>query len=110
MTNRNPIRLPPLARLRVRNPNRIEPNPCINVMASVLSTSLSPPFPVELPSSDLPNPLADISPRKSMLGLCWTELIWLRRRRTSLASMHGWPETSTEAPEYNQLPSCAVCE
>ncbi|KAL2266806.1 hypothetical protein VTJ83DRAFT_6158 [Remersonia thermophila] len=37
MTNRNPIRLPPLKVLRVRNPNRHEPNPCLNIMSSVLA-------------------------------------------------------------------------
>jgi len=37
MTNRNPIRLPPLRVLRVRNPDRPEVNPCITIMSSVLS-------------------------------------------------------------------------
>ncbi|KAH6616073.1 hypothetical protein B0J18DRAFT_469319 [Chaetomium sp. MPI-SDFR-AT-0129] len=37
MTNRNPIRLPPLRVLRVRNPNFRESNPCVTVMSSVLA-------------------------------------------------------------------------
>jgi len=36
MTNKNPIRLPPLRVLRVRHPNRPESNPCLTVMSSVL--------------------------------------------------------------------------
>ncbi|KAL2259433.1 hypothetical protein VTK26DRAFT_6897 [Humicola hyalothermophila] len=32
-----PIRLPPLRVLRVRQPNRPEPNPCLPVMTSVLA-------------------------------------------------------------------------
>ncbi|KAK0738032.1 hypothetical protein B0T18DRAFT_334067 [Schizothecium vesticola] len=32
-----PMRLPPLERLRVRNPNKIEPNPCMLIMSQVLS-------------------------------------------------------------------------
>jgi hypothetical protein len=36
MTNKNPIRLPPLRVLRVRQPNRAEPNPCLTIMSSVL--------------------------------------------------------------------------
>ena len=31
--------LPPLPKLRVKNPNVIEPNPCLGIMSSVLSTS-----------------------------------------------------------------------
>ncbi|KAK4107430.1 mitochondrial ribosomal protein 10 [Canariomyces notabilis] len=37
MTNKNPIRLPPLRTLRVRHPNRPEPNPCLRFMSSVLA-------------------------------------------------------------------------
>ncbi|AEO68405.1 d47c3383-1fea-4729-9607-21341bc0474b [Thermothielavioides terrestris] len=37
MTNKKPIRLPPLRVLRVRNPNRPEPNRCLTVMSSVLA-------------------------------------------------------------------------
>ncbi|KAK0630420.1 hypothetical protein B0T17DRAFT_490069 [Bombardia bombarda] len=37
MSNKNPIRLPPLRVLRVRHPNRSETNPCVLVMSSVLS-------------------------------------------------------------------------
>ncbi|KAG7284960.1 hypothetical protein NEMBOFW57_009576 [Staphylotrichum longicolle] len=36
MSSKNPIRLPPLRVLRVRNPNRSEPNPCLTIMSSVL--------------------------------------------------------------------------
>ena len=36
MTNKNPIRLPPLRVLRVRHANRAEANPCVTVMSSVL--------------------------------------------------------------------------
>ncbi|KAK4101204.1 mitochondrial ribosomal protein 10 [Parathielavia hyrcaniae] len=32
-----PIRLPPLRSLRVRQPNRHEPNPCLTIMSSVLA-------------------------------------------------------------------------
>ncbi|KAK0736058.1 hypothetical protein B0T21DRAFT_383708 [Apiosordaria backusii] len=34
---KNPIRLPPLQKLRVRNPNKREPNPCLTIMSSVLA-------------------------------------------------------------------------
>ncbi|KAK4152304.1 hypothetical protein C8A00DRAFT_44608 [Chaetomidium leptoderma] len=37
MTNKNPMRLPPLRVLRIRQPNRPEPNPCMTVMSSVLA-------------------------------------------------------------------------
>ncbi|KAK3386069.1 hypothetical protein B0H63DRAFT_523393 [Podospora didyma] len=37
MSSKNPIRLPPLKRLRVRNPNKSESNPCIAIMSTVLS-------------------------------------------------------------------------
>ncbi|KAK4466966.1 hypothetical protein QBC42DRAFT_43001 [Cladorrhinum samala] len=37
MSSNKPIRLPPLRVLRVRNPNRPEPNPCLTIMSSVLS-------------------------------------------------------------------------
>lgn len=47
MTNKNPIRLPPLRVLRVRNPNQAETNPCLTVMSSVLGTP-----PVALPVPD----------------------------------------------------------
>jgi hypothetical protein len=47
MSSKNPIRLPPLRVLRVRNPNRSEPNPCLTVMSSVLGTSIAPqPAPI----------------------------------------------------------------
>jgi hypothetical protein len=42
MTNKNPIRLPPLRVLRVRHANRSEPNPCMTVMSSVLGTPAVP--------------------------------------------------------------------
>lgn len=44
MSSKNPIRLPPLRVLRVRNPNRSEPNPCLTIMSSVLGTSRCPFF------------------------------------------------------------------
>ncbi|EGS22442.1 mitochondrial 37S ribosomal protein mS37 [Thermochaetoides thermophila DSM 1495] len=44
MTNRNPMRLPPLPQLRVRNPNKPEPNPCLGVMTSVLACWASAGF------------------------------------------------------------------
>ncbi|KAH8890255.1 hypothetical protein GQ53DRAFT_607436, partial [Thozetella sp. PMI_491] len=34
---KKPMRLPPLERLRVRNPNRTEVSPCVTVMISVLT-------------------------------------------------------------------------
>ncbi|KXX75116.1 hypothetical protein MMYC01_208891 [Madurella mycetomatis] len=37
MSTKNPIRLPPLRKLRVRHPTRAEPNPCLTVMSSVLA-------------------------------------------------------------------------
>jgi hypothetical protein len=44
MTNKNPIRLPPLRVLRVRQPNRAEPNPCLTIMSSVLGMFLPSPL------------------------------------------------------------------
>ncbi|KAK1828703.1 hypothetical protein QBC39DRAFT_264569 [Podospora conica] len=32
-----PMRLPPVKRLRVRNPDKVEPNPCMLIMGQVLS-------------------------------------------------------------------------
>jgi hypothetical protein len=49
MSNK-PMRLPPLRVLRVRNPNRTEPNPCVTVMSSVLGM---PPPPTKLRISRL---------------------------------------------------------
>ncbi|KAK4161684.1 hypothetical protein QBC43DRAFT_323082 [Cladorrhinum sp. PSN259] len=37
MSSKQPIRLPPLRVLRVRHPNRPEPNPCLTIMSSVLA-------------------------------------------------------------------------
>ncbi|KAK1761656.1 hypothetical protein QBC33DRAFT_462968 [Phialemonium atrogriseum] len=37
MSNKTPIRLPPLRVLRVRNANRTEANPCMAIMSSVLA-------------------------------------------------------------------------
>ncbi|KAI6710016.1 mitochondrial 37S ribosomal protein YmS-T, partial [Diplocarpon mali] len=33
-----PMRLPPLPKLRVRRPNQAEANPCLAIMSSMLST------------------------------------------------------------------------
>lgn len=38
------MRLPPLERLRVRNPNKVEPNPCMLIMGQVLCSSRPLPF------------------------------------------------------------------
>lgn len=35
-----PMRLPPLPKLRVRRPNQADANPCLAIMSSVLSTQL----------------------------------------------------------------------
>ncbi len=40
MSSKNPIRLPPLKVLRVRNTSRTEANPCLAIMSSVLGTHL----------------------------------------------------------------------
>ncbi|KAK3312868.1 hypothetical protein B0H66DRAFT_381994 [Apodospora peruviana] len=37
MSGRNPIRLPPLKVLRVKQPNKPERNPCLSLMTNVLS-------------------------------------------------------------------------
>ncbi|KAK2069918.1 hypothetical protein P8C59_004459 [Phyllachora maydis] len=37
MSSKTPMRLPPLRILRVRNPNKPVPNPCLTVMSSVLA-------------------------------------------------------------------------
>ncbi|KAJ9132612.1 hypothetical protein NKR23_g11103 [Pleurostoma richardsiae] len=34
---KKPMRLPPLKVLRVRNPNKVEANPCVQIMSSVLA-------------------------------------------------------------------------
>ena len=45
MSSKNPIRLPPLKVLRVRNTSRTEANPCLAIMSSVLGTHLPSPLP-----------------------------------------------------------------
>ncbi|KAK1760273.1 hypothetical protein QBC47DRAFT_396271 [Echria macrotheca] len=37
MVQKKPMRLPPLDRIYVRNPNKIEKNACLNVMSQVLA-------------------------------------------------------------------------
>ncbi|KAK3688954.1 hypothetical protein B0T22DRAFT_480187 [Podospora appendiculata] len=44
MTNKTPMRLPPLKALRVKHPNKADPNPCLVVMSSVLSCWASAGF------------------------------------------------------------------
>lgn len=39
-TKLQPMRLPPLQKLRVRRPNQADANPCLSIMSSVLSMFL----------------------------------------------------------------------
>lgn len=40
----------------------------------------------------------------SLLGVCWLQHIWLFRRRSRLALLHGRTQAASQARQYHQLP------
>jgi len=94
------MRLPPLPQLRVRNPNKPEPNPCLGVMTSVLGKH---PFTILSINASI-GQLTDLLV-SSLLGLSRLQWPRLPDRRGGAARVHGRPAAAEEDGQHYQLPS-----
>ena len=89
-TKLQPMRLPPLPRLRVRRPNQADANPCLAIMSSVLSMPKSSPQVRKLLVRQLM--------RRSVLGLGGIQCCRMSGFGDAVKSLYGYARMSLLRP------------